>query len=627
MASKFDIKMLEQQKAKVLEAQAAIDHKIKEAGERKCKAEAEKAAKKEKREEEKKARLLLKQQAKVEKQPKIPTVGGPSNKSFYPVHQKVMMRLAVELITRMKEDKDPEMYRKFIGLVIQHMSAIDTSIRTITVNDIWQTIRDGSCTYVTGEDEDLDADEVFSPRDIEKMFKEGELMTEVQDKMSRCFESMAEAHSAVKDAYKSAGKLIPKLSTRGMGVLLEALMVGAPTIQDPTLLGILQEARVNRRIREEVKLFGEVSVIRRRKDRQKNRMLPDWNHRVFKDNSKYRLAGKIKAVVAVYLRYAMGEENKDMKLTTVGELYPTGERQVRKVIMGKLYDTEGKRVEQIFTKTGRACEGDPIDWNKEVKEAGYIVPENIVYEVTNKEGPDADLPLPGVQVKAKDIQLVEATVPKMKYFPRLPGQSPQLIVRVTTNKDDNFFKQLVQQVATSEARAEIYKQLGVEPTITERTEGETSSEVIDKTISEESGPLATRLLGVVIKEEVVDKEYIPYKTQKMTKALTGKLIQTKKTIHKKAEVEADVVDLCSSDEEMEDVSGVSTTAVKQEEGDDDDEDDSDDDAEYTGESSEHSSDDEFGVAGLKEIYEEHFGGNEEQQMDTTEETKGPEGLK
>ena len=319
----------------------------------------------------------------------------------------------------------------------------------------------------------------------------------------------------------------------------------------------------------------------------------------------------------------MGEENKDMKLTTVGELYPIGGRQVRKVIMGKLYDTEGKRVEQIFTKTGRI---DLMDWNKEVKEAGEIVPENIVYEVTNKEGPDADMPLPGVQVKAKDIQLVEATVPKTKYFPRLLGQSPQSIVCVTINKDDSFSKQLVQHVATSEARAEIYKQLGVELTITKRTKGEMSSEMIDETISEESGPLATRLLGVAIKEEVVDEEFIPYKTQKMTKTLTGKLIQMKKTIHEKAEIEAKVVDLCSSNEKMEDVSGVSTT-VKQEkeEGDDDDEDDSDDDAEYTGESSEDSSDDEFGIAGLKKIYEEHFGGDKEQQMDTTKETKGTKG--
>ena len=138
------------------------------------------------------------------------------------------MRLAVEFITRMKEDKDSEMYRKFIGLVIQHVSAIDTSVRTVTVDDIWQMIRDGSWTYVTGEDEeDLDADEVFSPRDIEKTFKEGELMTEVRDEISRCFESMAEAHGVVKDAYKLAGKVIPKLSTRGIGVLLEALTVGA----------------------------------------------------------------------------------------------------------------------------------------------------------------------------------------------------------------------------------------------------------------------------------------------------------------------------------------------------------------------------------------------------------------
>ena len=279
--------------------------------------------------------------------------------------------------------------------------------------------------------------------------------------------------------------------------------------------------------------------------------------------------GKIAAAVAVYLRYAMGEETKDVRLTTVGELYPIRERQVRKVITGKLYDTEGKRVEQIFTNMGRAYEGDLIDWNKEAKEAGEIEPENIMYEVTNKEGPDADLPLPGVQVKVKDIQPVEATVPKMKYFPRLPGQSPQPIVRININRDDSFLKQLVQQVATSEARAEIYKQLGMELTTTEGAEGEMSLEVMDEMISEGSEPLATRILGVAIKEEMADVEYIPYKTWKVMKALTDKPMQMRKTIHEKAESEAEVVDLISSDKEMEDISGVSTTAVKQEaEGDD-----------------------------------------------------------
>ena len=189
----------------------------------------------------------------------------------------------------------------------------------------------------------------------------------------------------------------------------------------------------------------------------------------------------------------MGEDSKDVRLTTVGELYPIHERQIRKVIMGKLYDTEGRRVEQIFTRTGRACEGDPVDWNKEAKEAGETVQENIVYEVTNKEEPDADLPLAGVQVKAKDIQPVVATVPKTKYFLRLAGQSPQPIVHVTINKDDPFSKQLIQQVATSEARTEIYKQLGVELMTTEGGEGESSLEPMDESISEESGPLTTRL--------------------------------------------------------------------------------------------------------------------------------------
>ena len=237
------------------------------------------------------------------------------------------------------------------------------------------------------------------------------------------------------------------------------------------------------------------------------------------------------------------------------------------------------------------------------------------------------MPLPGVQVKVKDIQPVEATVPKTKYFLRLPGQSPQPIVCININRDDSFLKQLVQQVATSKARAEIYKQLGMELTTIEGTEGKMSLEVMDEMISEGSEPLATRILGVAIKEEMADVEYIPYKTQKVMKALTGKPMQTRKTIHEKAETEAEVVDLISSDEEMEDVSRVSTTAVKQEaEGDDSEEDDSDDDAECTSESSEESSDDEFGTKGLKEIYEEYSVGEAEQQMDTTEETKGAESM-
>ena len=61
----------------------------------------------------------------------------------------------------------------------------------------------------------------------------------------------------------------------------------------------------------------------------------------------------------------MGEKAKDVTLTTISELFPIGEWQVRKVAMGKLYDTEGKCVEDLFLKMGRTYEGDPINWKQE----------------------------------------------------------------------------------------------------------------------------------------------------------------------------------------------------------------------------------------------------------------------
>ena len=75
-----------------------------------------------------------------------------------------------------------------------------------------------------------------------------------------------------------------------------------------------------------------------------------------------------------------------------------------------------------------------------------------------------------------------------------------------------------------------------------------SLDVMNETISEGSELLVTRILGMAIKEEMADVEYIPYKTWKVTKALTGKPMQMRKTINKKAEIEAEVVDLISSDE-------------------------------------------------------------------------------
>ena len=61
LASRYSLKKLEKQKAKVAEAQAVIDRKIQEAEEHRRQVEAEKAAKKTKKEEEKGVLWLLKQ--------------------------------------------------------------------------------------------------------------------------------------------------------------------------------------------------------------------------------------------------------------------------------------------------------------------------------------------------------------------------------------------------------------------------------------------------------------------------------------------------------------------------------------------------------------------------------------
>ena len=60
MASKYSIKRLEQQKAKVLETQATIDRKIQEAEECKHQMEAEMATKKAKKERRKEGQVIIK---------------------------------------------------------------------------------------------------------------------------------------------------------------------------------------------------------------------------------------------------------------------------------------------------------------------------------------------------------------------------------------------------------------------------------------------------------------------------------------------------------------------------------------------------------------------------------------
>ena len=46
------------------------------------------------------------------------------------------------------------------------------------------------------------------------------MTAEVKDQIAKCFEEMSKAHEAIKKVYKSAAKLVPKLSSKGMSVFL-----------------------------------------------------------------------------------------------------------------------------------------------------------------------------------------------------------------------------------------------------------------------------------------------------------------------------------------------------------------------------------------------------------------------
>ena len=118
-----------------MEATAEINRKLGETQERK----------KWKEEQEK--------QKEKEAKPKNVKRKGPTNKTFYPAYQKVMLRVATEFVTRMKEEKEPTLYKTYISLVINHVGVVDTSVRDTTVDDVWQTIREKKCTYITGEDD------------------------------------------------------------------------------------------------------------------------------------------------------------------------------------------------------------------------------------------------------------------------------------------------------------------------------------------------------------------------------------------------------------------------------------------------------------------------------------------
>ena len=147
----------------------------------------------------------------------------------------------------MKEEKDPSLYEQFVNKVIQHVSAIDTFVRDVTAQEVLQTIKDRTCKYITGDDDESDEDDnIMGPVDVIRTFDRAELTKNIRDTISRCFSSMTEAHALMHQAFTEASELIPVLLKRGMALLLEAMATGSIVVQNTKAFNILQEAKVHR---------------------------------------------------------------------------------------------------------------------------------------------------------------------------------------------------------------------------------------------------------------------------------------------------------------------------------------------------------------------------------------------
>ena len=147
---------------------------------------------------------------------------GATNATFYPIYQQTLSRLSIEDIIRMKEERDSSLYSQYTEKVIQHVGAVDTSVRDVDVQDVAQTIKDKDCRLITGlsDSESEDDDDVIGLVDMMKTFDKAELTRTICDKISHCFENLAEAHTMMKEAFIDASCLVHVLPKKGLAFCL-----------------------------------------------------------------------------------------------------------------------------------------------------------------------------------------------------------------------------------------------------------------------------------------------------------------------------------------------------------------------------------------------------------------------
>ena len=190
-------------------------------------------------------------------------------------------------------------------------------------------------------------------------------------------------------------------------------------------------------------------------------MLPNWKNQIFYDIKRGVKIGKIVVAVSVYLRFAMGEGCHEVPLTTVGEQFRIGQRNARKVATGRLYESEGERVESVFTETRKAYPEDPIDWDEDVRRVDEETHEELVYELKHLHGNNADLPTLGDRKKIKDLKPTKTTLEKTYNFLRIAEGQQLPKVQVILNDKVPFKDQIMTHVLSVEAREEVFRQVSI----------------------------------------------------------------------------------------------------------------------------------------------------------------------
>ena len=176
----------------------------------------------------------------------------------------------------------------------------------------------------------------------------------------------------------------------------------------------------------------EMSPIKCIRTRQKARMLLNPKHKLLRDHPEKDALVKVAATTYVLIRYGMKEDKLEIKIKKIGKEFGMTERQIREVIMSRLYGSAGTRCDKYFQKHKRAQAADQIDWEHEQR--FLRDDEEVLYMVESEDQPEGE----GMQSEdIAELKPVKTTVQATPYFPRKTTGTALSIVHLAFGKKGN----------------------------------------------------------------------------------------------------------------------------------------------------------------------------------------------